>query len=117
LAQALRQEDPAVAKKQWQEAREFLEKSKATELETSATLHSALGTVYTKLEMWEKAADAYQEALRMRRRQNEWRFALGHAYARLGKLREAERKYREVLAFSPDDAEAWKALEAIGRRY
>ena len=116
-AQASRQQDLALAKEQWQEARAFLERSKATELETSATIHSALGVVYTKLEMWEKSAEAYKEALRMRRRQNEWRFALGHAYARLGKFREAERKYREILAFSPDDAEAWKALEAIGRRY
>jgi hypothetical protein len=35
----------------------------------------------------------------------------------LGRLREAERKYREVLAFSSDDTDAWKALEAIGKKY
>lgn len=53
----------------------------------------------------------------LRRRQNDWRFALGQAYAQLGRISEAERKYREVLALSPDDAEAAKALEAIGKRY
>jgi Flp pilus assembly protein TadD len=53
----------------------------------------------------------------MRRKQNEWRFALGQAYAQLGKIPEAELKYREVLAFSPDDADAVKALQAIGKRY
>jgi predicted membrane-bound spermidine synthase/tetratricopeptide (TPR) repeat protein len=98
------------------EARDLLEKSKAKG-EDSATIHAELGAVYTKLGMWEKAADSYQEALRMRRRRNDWRFSLGQAYGQLGKLRDAERKYREVLAFSPDDAEAWKALEQIGRRY
>ena len=116
-AQAGREKDPNLAKKQWQEARGFLEKSKATELEKSATLYSEMGEVYTKLGMWQEAADSYQEALRLRRRRNEWRLALGQAYAKLGKLRDAERKYREVLAFSPDDATAWKSLEAIGKRY
>jgi Tetratricopeptide repeat. len=43
--------------------------------------------------------------------------ALGQAYAKLGKVREAEQKYREVLALSPDDASAWKSLEALGKRY
>ncbi|HTN69737.1 MAG TPA: fused MFS/spermidine synthase, partial [Methylomirabilota bacterium] len=116
-AQASREKDPNLAKKQWQEAREFLEKSKATELEKSATLYSEMGEVYTKLGMWQEAADSYQEALRLRRRRNDWRLALGQAYAQLGKLRDAEQKYREVLAFSPDDATAWKSLEAIGKRY
>ena len=116
-AQAEGEKDPAVAKKQWQEAKDLLEKSKATELEKSATLFSAMGEVYGKLGMWQEAADAYKEALRLRRRRNEWRMALGQAYAKLGKVREAEQKYREVLALSPDDASAWKSLEALGKRY
>jgi Flp pilus assembly protein TadD len=76
-----------------------------------------MGEVYGKLGMWQEAADAYKEALRLRRRRNEWRMALGQAYAKLGKVREAEQKYREVLALSPDDASAWKSLEALGKRY
>jgi spermidine synthase len=116
-AQAEGEKDPAVAKKQWQEAKDLLEKSKATELEKSATLFSAMGEVYGKLGMWQEAADAYKEALRLRRRRNEWRMALGQAYANLGRVREAEQKYREVLALSPDDSNAWKSLEALGKRY
>ena len=98
------------------EAKDLLERSKAKG-EDSVTIYSELAAVYAKLGMWEKAADSYEQALRLRRRRNDWRLALGQAYAKLGKLREAERKYREVLAFSPDDADAWRALEAIGKRY
>ncbi|HUK40212.1 MAG TPA: tetratricopeptide repeat protein, partial [Candidatus Acidoferrales bacterium] len=116
-AQAGREKDPAVARKQWLEAKDLLEKSKASELEKSPTLYSAMGEVYARLGMWQESADAYKEALRMRRRRNDWRMALGQAYANLGKVREAELKYREVLAFSPDDSEAWKSLESLGKRY
>jgi predicted membrane-bound spermidine synthase/tetratricopeptide (TPR) repeat protein len=115
-AKAQKVTDKGQAKKQFQEAMALLERSKAKG-EESATIHSELAGVYYKLEMWQKAADAYQEALRMRRRRNDWRFSLGQAYAQLGKTSEAERKYREVLAFTPDDAEAWKALQDIGKKY
>jgi tetratricopeptide (TPR) repeat protein len=116
-AQADREKDPDAAKKLRQAARDSLEKSKATELEKSATLYSAMGEVYAKLGMWRESADTYQEALRMRRRRNDWRMALGEAYAKLGRVKEAEQKYREVLALSPDDSDAWKSLEALGKRY
>src|SRR5262249_46498340 len=45
-AQAAREKDSNVAKKEWQEAKDFLEKSKATEIEKSATLYSEMGEVY-----------------------------------------------------------------------
>jgi spermidine synthase len=124
-ARALQPDHPAVllawgrlmnAKGQAREAKELLERSNAKG-EDSSTIYSELGSVYSKLRMWDKAADAYKQALRMRRRRNDWRLALGNAYAQLGRMREAERKYREVLAFSPDDTDAWKALEAIGKKY
>jgi tetratricopeptide (TPR) repeat protein len=124
-ARALQSDHPAVlmawgrlmaAKGNAREAKELLERSRAKG-EDSATIYSELGSVYSKLKMWDKAADAYKQALRMRRRRNDWRLALGNAYAQTGRLREAERKYREVLAFSPDDTDAWKALEAIGKKY
>jgi tetratricopeptide (TPR) repeat protein len=116
-AQAGREKDPAIARKQWREAKDLLEKSKATELEKSATLYSAMGEVYEKLDMWPEAADSYREALRMRRRRNDWRMALGQAYAKLGRVGEAKQKYCEVLALSPDDSSAWQSLESIGKRY
>ncbi|MCE3242757.1 MAG: hypothetical protein K0Q83_3264, partial [Deltaproteobacteria bacterium] len=101
-AQAKAQTDEARAKTQLQEAREFLEKSKSKG-EDSATIHSELGEIYLRLQMWDKAAASYEEALRLRRRRNDWRRILGQAYAQLGRTGEAERKFREVLAFSPDD--------------
>jgi len=124
-ARALQPDHPAVlmawgrlmnAKGNAREAKELLEQSNAKG-EDSATIYSELGSVYSKLQMWDKAAHAYKQALRARRRRNDWRLALGNAYAQLGRVREAERKYREVLAFSPDDTDAWKALEAIGKKY
>jgi predicted membrane-bound spermidine synthase/tetratricopeptide (TPR) repeat protein len=115
-AQAKAQTDEAQSKTQLQEAREFLEKSK-TKGEDSATIHSELGDVYLRLSMWDKAAAAYEEALRLRRRRNDWRRILGQAYAQLGRFGDAERKFREVLAFSPDDVEAWRGLQSIGKKY
>jgi tetratricopeptide (TPR) repeat protein len=67
--------------------------------------------------MWEKAAAEYSEALRMLRRRNDLRFSLGQAYAQLGRIQEAEQKYREILSLAPDDAEALKALQDLGKRY
>jgi spermidine synthase len=115
-AQARAQTDEDRSKTQLQEAREVLEKSK-TKGEDSATIHSELGDIYFRLSMWDKAAAAYEEALRLRRRRNDWRRILGQAYAQLGRIGEAERKFREVLAFSPDDVEAWRGLQSIGKKY
>jgi tetratricopeptide (TPR) repeat protein len=113
---ALKMTDPAAMKKQLEEARALLEKSKLKG-EDSATVHSELGAVYYKLGVWEKAAESYTEAVRMRRRRNDLRFALGQSYGHLGRVKEAEQKYREILALAPDDAEALKALQDLGKRY
>jgi uncharacterized protein HemY len=115
-ARAKAQGDESRSKAQLQEARELLEKSKSKG-EDSATIHSELGDIYLRLSMWDKAAAAYEEALRLRRRRNDWRRILGHAYAQLGRTREAERKFREVLAFAPDDVEAWRGLQSLGKKY
>jgi predicted membrane-bound spermidine synthase/tetratricopeptide (TPR) repeat protein len=115
-AKAIKLTDETAMKKQLQEARELLEKSKMKG-EESATVHSELGGVYYRLAMWDKAADSYADALRMRRRRNDLRFSLGQSYAQLGKIKEAEQKYREILALAPDDAEALKALQDLGKRY
>jgi len=48
---------------------------------------------------------------------DEWRRALGSALAKMGNLKEAENKYREVLALNSDDAEAWRELRSLGKRY
>jgi predicted membrane-bound spermidine synthase/cytochrome c-type biogenesis protein CcmH/NrfG len=115
-AQAREQKSPEQTKKMFGEARQLLERSMAKG-EESPTLYSELGQVYARLTMWDEAAKSYEHALRMRRRRNDWRFELGNVYARLGRLDDAELKYRQVLALSPDDADAARALEAIGKRF
>jgi predicted TPR repeat methyltransferase len=35
----------------------------------------------------------------------------------MGKMQDAEQKYREVLALSPDDDQALHGLQALGKRY
>src|SRR5499427_6870257 len=113
LAKGNREKDKEAATRLFQEARELLEKSKGKG-EDSATLYSELGEVYARLNMWDKAAESYKEALRMRRRRNDWRRSLGEAYAKMGKMQDAEQKYREVLALSPDDDQALHGLQALG---
>ena len=108
--------DAAQAKKERQEARRLLELSK-TKGEESATIFTELAAVYFKLEMWDKAAENYEVALRMRRRRNDLRMELGKAYVKLGRTVEAEQKFRQVLAFSPDDADAWRELQLMGKAY
>jgi len=115
-AKGKRTTDAAQAKKEFQEARQLLESAK-TKGEESATIFTELGAVYTHLAMWDKAAENYEVALRMRRRRNDLRMELGKSYAKLGRTIEAERKFREVLAFSPDDADAWRELQLIGKAY
>ena len=115
-AKGNREKDKETATNLFQEARELLEKSKAKG-EESATLYAESGEVYGKLGAWDKASDSYEEALRMRRRRNDWRRSLGEAYAKQGKVSEAEQKYREVLALSADDEQAFYGLQALGKRY
>jgi tetratricopeptide (TPR) repeat protein len=116
LAKGNREKDEQAAKNLFQEAKELLEKSKSKG-EDSATLYSELGEVYRKLDLWGSAAESFKEALRLRRRRNDWRRSLGEAYAKLGRVQEAEQKYREVLALSPDDEHALYGLQALGKRY
>lgn len=104
-----------LARGETEKAREFLERSQEKG-EDSAALYGALGEVYSKLGLWEKAAGAYRNALKLKKNV-EWRRALGFALSRMGRMREAEEKYREVLALNPRDAEAWRGLQSLGKKY
>jgi tetratricopeptide (TPR) repeat protein len=115
-AQAQKITDAAQSKKLLQEARTLFE-SAHSKGEDSATLYSELAAVYYKLAIWEKAAENYEKALRMRRRRNDLRYSLGQTYVQLGRIKDAELKYREILSMASDDAEALKALQDIGKRY
>jgi spermidine synthase len=97
-------------------AKELLEQSKEKG-EDSATLFAALGETYFNLELWPQAAQSYGQAIKLRRRNYDWRRSMGIALARMGKAKEAEVKFREVLALNTDDAAAWEELEKLGKRY
>jgi uncharacterized protein HemY len=106
-----------LAKDDPQKAKEFLEQSR-DKGEDSGTLYGALGDAYFKLELWDQAVESYKQAFNKNRRRNvEWRRKMGIAFAQTGKKREAEQKFREVLAFTPDDADTWRELRRIGARY
>jgi spermidine synthase len=105
-----------LARNDFEKAREALEESRAKG-ESSATLHGALGDVYSELKLWDEAAASYGQGLQTRRRNIEWRRAMGIALAHLGRTKEAEQKFRECLAFMPDDAEAWRELRNLRVRY
>jgi spermidine synthase len=104
------------SKAELQKARQVLEQARSKG-EDSATLHGVMGDVYLKLRLWDEAARSYRTALRYQKMNHGWRRSLGIALAQTGKLREAEQKFREVLALSPDDAEAWRELRKLGKKY
>jgi Flp pilus assembly protein TadD len=64
-----------------------------------------------------EAVDAYRAALRLRRTNVEIRRKLGIALAKTGRKWQAEQKFREVLSQSADDADAWRELQKLGKRY
>lgn len=98
------------------EALSLLEESK-NKGEDSATLYSELGKAYNQLQQWEKAALSYELALRHQRRNIQWRLSLADALAKLGRVKQAELKYREVLALNPNQTDAWRGLRNLGKRY
>ncbi|HEY2989845.1 MAG TPA: fused MFS/spermidine synthase [Candidatus Binatia bacterium] len=105
-----------LARGETEKARELLERAKEKG-EDSDALYSALADTYRKLELWQEAADASRRALKFRRSNVEWRRNLGIALAKLGRVKEAEQKFREVLSISSDDSDAWQELKKLGKRY
>ena len=85
--------------------------------EDSASLFSALGEAYSHTEQWEKAASAYEMALKRHRKNSAWRLAWARALHHAGKHREAEEKYRELLAISPELPDAWRGLRALRKQF
>ena len=85
--------------------------------EESATLYSELGQGYYQLQEWDKADQAFERALQRQRRNTRWRLFRAHALVQLRRFKEAEWKYREVLALDPNSSEAWMGLKSLGKRY
>ncbi len=105
-----------LARDKLEKAKEFLEQSREKG-EYSGTLHGTLGDVYFKLKLWDKAIDSYGRAFKIRQGEVDWRRSMGIALANLGKKKEAEEKFREVLGLTSNDAEAWQELHKLGARY
>ncbi|MDP2645179.1 MAG: tetratricopeptide repeat protein, partial [Desulfobacterales bacterium] len=105
-----------LARKELQKAKEALEQSRDRG-EDTGLLHAALGELYSGLKLWDRAVESYQRAFKIRAGEVDWRHAMGVALDRLGRKKEAEQKFREVLALRPDDAEAWQELRRLGARY
>ncbi len=105
-----------LARDDLQKAKDFLEQSREKG-ENSGTLHGALGDVYFKLKLWDKAIDSYKRAFKIRQGEVDWRRSMGIALAHIGKKKEAEQKFREVLALTPEDAEAWRELHKLKAHY
>ena len=85
--------------------------------EESATLYSELGESRYQLKEWQKADEAFERALKRQRRNTRWRLFRAHSLVQLGRFKEAELKYREVLALDPNSSEGWMGLKSLGKRY
>lgn len=109
----------AAARGNYPQAVAFLEEAGTKEdvKEDSAGFYAELGKAYSELKQWEKAVQAFQQALRTRRRSAPWRVLQAQALAQLGRTAEAELKYREALAVDSGNTEAWFGLKALGKRY
>jgi tetratricopeptide (TPR) repeat protein len=105
-----------LAKRNYAKAVDLLEESKEKG-EDSSTLYATLGEAYGELKQWEKSALAYESALKHRRKNTTWRLSLADALLQVGKVKEAEVKYREVLALDPNSGDAWKGLRRLGKKY
>ena len=114
-SERLKRTTAAMPKNSSQEARALLEKSKAKG-EDSATVYSELGAVYYRLErVGEGRRNIHRSVAHAAAAQRFALFSGRSPMRQLGRIKEAEQKYREILAFSPDDAEALKALQDLGQ--
>jgi tetratricopeptide (TPR) repeat protein len=85
--------------------------------EDSAALFVAMAEAYGAARQWDKAASAYESALKRHRRNSGWRLAWAQALHHAGRYGEAEEKYRELLALDPALTDAWSGLRALRRTF
>jgi hypothetical protein len=83
--------------------------------QTVARIHMMLGEAYMAMGNYSAAVAAYQENLN--RERNPYTCAkIGDAFRALGDLANAEAAYRAALSINPQQVEAAKALEAMGKK-
>ncbi len=87
--------------------------------EESGDFQAARGETLMWLGRYPEAVAAYRLALRSNVENVTWRLNLGIALAQLGaaERREAERRFREVLAMDSTNTRAWLELQRLGKRF
>jgi spermidine synthase len=87
--------------------------------ESSGEFQAARGEALMWLGRYREATALYRQALRSQVEHVTWRLNLGISLAQLGppEAREAEQRFREVLALDPGNTRAWEALQKLGKRF
>jgi tetratricopeptide (TPR) repeat protein len=101
-------------KEQFSEALDVLER--AVELDPrSLAAQSNLGYVYVKLEQYERAHDLYSSLSARMPRSVLWpRINLGNTLDHTGRFEEAQRVYRDILAYEPNNYAAnWNRADSL----
>jgi tetratricopeptide (TPR) repeat protein len=83
------------------------------EFPQNVNAYQLLGSMYAEQGAWEKAARAYELALRLRPDKLEFHDQRARALVRIGRYEEAEKDLRYVAEQMRDDANAWKALGIV----
>ncbi len=91
----------------------------ATLGETSGEFQAQRGETLMWLGRYQEAVAAFRQALRSNVEQVTWRLNLGISLAQLGpdQRREAEQRFREVLAMDPANMRGWDELHKLGKRF
>jgi spermidine synthase len=90
----------------------------ATRGERSGEFQAARGEVLMWLNRHGEAVAPFRQALRTNIQNITWRLNLGICLAQLGprEQREAEQRFREVLALDPGNTRAWEEVNRLGKR-
>jgi Flp pilus assembly protein TadD len=82
-------------------------------------LHARRGETLMRLGRYPEAVRAYRQALRSNMENTVWRLNLGIALAASDprNRREAEQRFREVLAMDSGNERAWEELHKLGARF
>jgi spermidine synthase len=87
--------------------------------EISGEFHARRGETLMRLGRYPEAVSAYRRALRSNMETIAWRLNLGISLAASGPTdrREAEQRFREVLAMDSGNERAWEELHKLGARF
>ncbi|MEW6109635.1 MAG: tetratricopeptide repeat protein [Nitrospirota bacterium] len=90
---------------------------KALMMKPTAEIYQSLGSSHNSLRQYEKAVEAYKEAIRLKPDFVEAHEGLGSAYSDLQLYEKAIEAYKKVLEFKPDDEIMEMAYESLALIY